>query len=220
MGKEQAACLRLILEQTFHQKLAPVELIKGKNHLCLFSPFNQVYLQDSTIISLPDELSPFYKGSVSRGKQKSSMRLQTIYALSSGTFKEFTMNSFTHNDQGASSDILRFLKPGDLVIRDLGYFVLKVLKKVALTGAYFLTRYHHGVNLYDAQTGEQINLSKVLKGNVLDMPVMAGIKEKLACRLVAVRLPDHVAEHRRRIAKNDRDRRLYHSREYKPFKQQ
>lgn len=214
MGKEQAECLRMILEQAVHQKLPFVRPRNGKERRSLFSAFREIYLQDSTIISLPDELSAFYKGSVSRGKQKSSIRIQAIYALSSGTFKEFAMNSFTNNDQAASPGILRFLKPGDLIMRDLGYFVLKVLKKVALKGAYFLTRYHHGVNLFHARTGEQVILSKVLKGNVLDMPVIAGAKEKLACRLVAVRLPEHVAAHRRRIAKNDRDKRLNHSGEY------
>lgn len=214
MGKELTDCLRMILEQTVHQKLPLVGPVGGKDHRSLFSCFGQTYLQDSTIISLPDELSPFYKGSVSRGKQKSGIRIQAIYALSSGTFKDFTMDSYTHNDQGASSDILRFLKPGDLMIRDLGYFVLKVLKKVSLTGAYFLTRYRYGVSLYDATTGERVTLSKVLRGSAVDMPVMAGQKEKLPCRLVAVRLPDHVAAQRRRIAKNDRDQRLNHSREY------
>lgn len=214
MGKEQAACLRMILEQTVRQKLPHVGPWNGKNHRSLFSAFRETYLQDSTIISLPDELSPFYKGSVSRGKQKSSMRIQAIYALSCGTFKEFTMDSFTHNDQRASSAILGFLKPGDLVIRDLGYFVLKVLGRIARRKAFFLTRYHHGVNLYHVQTGEQVSLNKVLKGSCVDIQVLAGKKEKLPCRLVAVRLPEHVAAHRRRMAKNDRDRRLNHSREY------
>ena len=213
MGKEQADCLRSILEQTFDMKLS-VQLMAGKNSQALFSPFGQTYLQDSTIISLPDELNPYYKGSVSRGKQKSSMRLQAIYDLSSGTFKDFSMDSFTHNDQGASGSIIRLLKPGDLVIRDLGYFALKVLKQVSLLGAFFLSRYHYTVNLYDPGTGEQLELGKVLGGSAVDRQVVAGAKEKLPCRLVAVRLPDHVANERRRIAKNDRDKRLNHSREY------
>lgn len=214
MGKEQVECLRMILEQTVHQKLPLIRPGSGKDHRSLFSAFGETYLQDSTIISLPDELSFFYKGSVSRGKQKSSMRIQAIYALSSGTFKEFAMDSFTHNDQAASGRIVKLLKKGDLVIRDLGYFSLKVFKKIARMKAFFLTRYRYGVRLYDAQSGEQVNLSKVLRGSAVDIPVMAGVKEKLACRLVAVRLPDHVAANRRRIAKNDRDRRLNHSGEY------
>ena len=50
------------------------------------------------------------------------MWVQAIYGLSSGTFKEFSLGSFTDNDQGASGNIIKLLKPGDLVIRALGYF--------------------------------------------------------------------------------------------------
>lgn len=213
-GREQTECLRLILEQAVHRKLPPAGLTKGKKRPSLFSPFHETYLQDSTIISLPDELGGHYKGSVSRGKQKSSMRLQATYALNCGTFKEFSMDSFTQNDQGASGRIVKLLKKGDLVIRDLGYFSLKVFGKIAQTKAFFLTRYRYGVSLYHAQTGEAVNLNNVLRGSAVDMPVMAGQKEKLPCRLVAVRLPDQVAAQRRRTAKNDRDKRLNHSSEY------
>ena len=53
MGPEQRDCLQAILEETFHMKLS-VGLMKGKNSQTLFSPFAEIYLQDSTIISLPD----------------------------------------------------------------------------------------------------------------------------------------------------------------------
>jgi hypothetical protein len=213
MGKGQRQCLHAILEETFKVRL-PVQYLAGKNSQALFSPFGETYLQDSTIISLPDGLSHYYKGSVSGGNQKSSMRLQAVYGLSSGTFKEFGLGSFTDNDQGASGNILKLLKPGDLVIRDLGYFVLKVFKQVALAHAFFLGRYRYGANIYDARTGKQIHLGKVLKGSTVDREVLAGATEKLPCRLVAVKLPVHVAAERRRKAKNDRDKRLNHSKEY------
>lgn len=213
MGQAQADCLRAILEQTFNRKLS-VRLMEGSNSQALFSPFGETYLQDSTIISLPDELNPYYKGSVSGGKKKSSVRIQATYSLSSGTFREFSMGSFTHNDQGASGHIIRLLSKGDLVIRDLGYFVLKVLKQIASMEAFFLSRCRYGINLYDATSGEPLELGKVLKGSAIDIPVVAGANEKLPCRLVAVRLPDDVANERRRKAKNDRDKRLNHSKEY------
>jgi len=142
------------------------------------------------------------------------MRIQVTYSLSSGTFKDLSMDSFTDNDQGASGNIIRFLKAGDLVIRDLGYFTLKVLKQVASLNAFFLSRCRYGINLYDAKTGEPLELGKVLKGSAIDIQVVAGAKEKLPCRLVAVKLPDRVANERRRKAKNDRDKRVNHSKEY------
>ena len=90
MGKALSDCLQAILQQTIMLKVH-VQSLPGKNNQALFSPFGETYLQDSTIISLPDELSLVYKGSVSKGKQKSSMRVQAIYGLSSGSFREFTL---------------------------------------------------------------------------------------------------------------------------------
>lgn len=213
MGKALSNCLQAIMERTFNRKLH-VQSLSGKNNQALFSPFGETYLQDSTIISLPDELSSVYKGSVSKGKQKSSIRVQAIYGLSSGTFREFTLSSFTDNDQGASGHILKLLKPGDLMIRDLGYYVLNVFWKVALMGAFFLSRYRFGTNIYDPHTDKQIQLGDVLKGSSVDIQVLVGAKEKLPCRLVAVKLPDPVAAERRRKAEKDRDKRLKHNKEY------
>ena len=213
MGKALSDCLQAILQQTIKLKVH-VQSLPGKNNQALFSPFGETYLQDSTIISLPDELNLVYKGSVSKGKQKSSMRVQAIYGLSSGSFREFTLSSFTDNDQGASGNIIKLLKRGDLVMRDLGYFVLNVFKRVALAGAFFLSHYRYNTNIYDAQTGNQIPLGEVLKGSQVDMKVLLGAKEKLPCRLVAVKLPDHVAAEKRRKAKKDRDKRLNHNKEY------
>lgn len=213
MGKEQRDCLQAILERTFNIRLS-VRFVAGKNSQVLFSPFGEIYLQDSTIISLPDDLSLYYKGSVSGGKQKSSMRLQVIYSLLSGSFREFGMHSFTDNDQGASGGIIKLLRPDDLVIRDLGYFVLNVFRQIASADAFFLSRYRYGTYIYDAHTGGQIQLKQVLKDSIVDLQVVLGAEEKLPCRLVAVKLPDHVAAQKRRKAKEDRDKRLNHSKEY------
>jgi hypothetical protein len=213
MGKELAACLQAILEQIFHTRVS-APYLTGKNKEALFSHFGEIYIQDSTIISLPEALKDHYKGSVSGGRQKSSMRLQVIYALFSGTFRKFDMNSFTDNDQGASGQIIKLLKAGDLVIRDLGYFVLKVFRQIASAGAFFLNPYRYGTYIYDARTGQQIQLRELLKDSTVDREVLIGAKEKLRVRIVAVKLPDHVAAERRRKAKSDRDKRLNHSKEY------
>jgi IS4 transposase len=213
MNKGQVQCLQAILEETFKIKFYQ-QYLSSKNDIALFSPFGEVYLQDSTIISLPDELYEFYKGSISKGKQKSSIRVQAVYGLLSGTFKEFSLGSFTENDQGASGDIINLLNPGDLIIRDLGYFVLKVFKAIDSVKAFFLSRYRYGVNIYDAKTGEQIYLSEILSRDVVDIEVLLGASERLKCRLVAVKLPGHIAAERRRKAKNNRDKRLNHSKEY------
>jgi hypothetical protein len=129
----------------------------------------------------------------------------------------FKVGSFTDNDQKASKDILQFIKEGDLVIRDLGYHVLKVLHSIVLKKAYFLSRYHHGSKAYNPDRKVEIDLLKVFSKNktgVVDINVLMGKKEQLPCRLVAIKMPGHISAERKRKAKNNRDKRLNHSNEY------
>ncbi|MFH1321790.1 MAG: transposase [Bacteroidota bacterium] len=111
--------------------------------------------------------------------------------------------------------ILQIAKKGDLVIRDLGYFVLNVFKEMAQTGIFFLSRLKYGVTIIDSVTGQPINLLEALKNKQsIDMQVYIGAKEKIAIRLVVVRVPEEVAAERRRQLKKDRDKRKKPSKEY------
>lgn len=214
MDKNQITLLRQILEQTFSINLK-IHYLKSYEEKSIFSPFSRVYLQDSTIISLPDRLCKYFKGSVSNGKQKSSIRLQVVYSLLTGSFQAFDIGSFTDNDQGASGKIVKHLKKGDLVIRDLGYHVLNVFKAIANREAYFLSRYRHLTNIYDKETKQEVCLLKLFsKRQIVDTEILLGKKEQLPCRLVAIKLPAHIAAERKRKAKADRDKRLNHDKKY------
>jgi hypothetical protein len=73
-------------------------------------------------------LSKVYPGNKNRtGKNFSVFKIQAIYDLLAERFVAFSTSGFTRNDQRASADILDLARKGDLVLRDLGYFVLSVL---------------------------------------------------------------------------------------------
>lgn len=205
-------CLKSILIKAFQSQIDSHYLTcKIGSSL---SHFGRVLIQDSTTIKLPDILINFYKGNKSKGKQKSVMRAQVVYELLSGTFKTFSIGSYTDNDQGAAGEIIQTLKKGDLVIRDLGYFVIRTFKNIAEAGAFFLTRFKFGCNIYCPVAGNNMKLLDLLKKNIVDIDILLGAKEKFDCRLVAIKLPEKVAAEKRRKAKSDRDKRLNHSKEY------
>ena len=140
VNKNLLLTLKSILLNAFHSKVNTYCLACCKTG-GLLSHFGRVFLQDSTNIHLPDMLTGLYKGNVSNGKQKSAMKIQVVYELLSGAFQTFNIGSFTDNDQGAAGNIIKTLKTGDLVIRDLGYFAIKVFRDIAGAGAFFLTRF-------------------------------------------------------------------------------
>jgi hypothetical protein len=75
-----------------------------------------------------------------------------------------------------------------------------MLAETAAAGAFFLTRLKHGTLLFNA-AGEPLNVLRWLKGPgeaVRDIPVQLGARQRLACRLITVRVPPEVAAERRR----------------------
>lgn len=187
----------------------------GKKKCSLFKGFKRVLLQASTSIQLPLCVRKFFPGNYSMGQQRAGAKIQAVYDLLSGCFCFFAFTSYTYNDHRASQMILDIACKGDLVIRDLGYMVLNCCRQMLEKGIDFVSRYRYGIKLYDIKTGEEINLLKLLRKKThLDLWVLAGDKERVPVRLVAVKLPEKVAIERKRKAAKNRDKRVKHSKEY------
>ncbi len=170
--------------------------------------FRRVVLQDSTTLRLSEELARFFPGPKNqRGAQPGMLKIQACYDLLSQSFVYFSLSSFRHNDQAASPEVLSFVQAGDLIIRDLGYFVLEVLEQIQVAQAYFLSRLRLGVSLWEADGRTPVNLlARLRKSGSLDGQFRLGAK-KVLVRLVAIRLPAAVAAQRRAQARQNRDRR-------------
>lgn len=182
--------------------LNPTTRIKG-----LLSPFKRVLLHDSTCERLPDHLAPFFPGSKNQRKATHAMlKIQFLFDLLSGSFVHSQLAGFTRNDQTAASDVLDFIRPGDLLLRDLGYFNLSCLESIAAKAAFFLSRYRHGVSVFTLE-GQPLDLVRELrKRGSIDQEVLLG-SQKVKARLVAQRVPQPVGNERRRRAKAARDQR-------------
>ena len=132
--------------------------------------------------------------------------------LLAGSIAHFSLSGFTRNDQSAARDILEVAGPGDLVLRDLGYFVLETFSEMIRRGIYFISRYSHKVSICDPETHRLLDLEKMVdKENTLDTCVLLGAKRLVPVRLIAVPVHIKVADERRRKAKQDRDKRLHPS---------
>jgi hypothetical protein len=119
----------------------------------------------------------------------------------------FSLSSYRHNDQAASPEVLPLLQAGDLIIRDLGYFVREVLEQIAAAQAYFLSRLRLGVSIWEVDGCTPVNLlDRLRKSGHLEGQFCLGAK-KVPVRLGAIRLPAAVAAERRRQARANRDRR-------------
>jgi len=170
--------------------------------------FRRVLVQDSTTIKLTPKLAAAFPGSRNqRGANHGQLKIQALYDLLAQRFVTFSLSGFNRNDQAAAGDVRRVVQAGDLVLRDLGYFVVASLQQIAQAGAFFLSRLRLDTGLLDPRTGQSLNLLGQLKRHgQFDGEVLLGASQ-LRVRLVAVKLPAAVAAERRRKARQNRDGR-------------
>lgn len=207
LHKRMGASACGFLLEVFGRCLQPA--MREAAHRGLFAPFRRVLIHDSTTLALPPRYAADFPGSTNQHGTFSQVKIQVVCNLLQGRLEQTSFSGFTRNDQRAAPDILPLLRPGDLVIRDLGYFVLSVFAAIIQSGAFFLSRYHHQLNVFDPRTKRQIPLAKILrKQGFLDQSVCLGERARLPVRLVALPVPAAVANQRRRQLRQNRDRHL------------
>jgi len=203
-------------KQALHKRLSPaIERFVAQAATCLFGnlpeartrlrgllqPFGRVLLHDSTVETLPEHLAKVFPGSGNQRKRYAALKIQFITDLLSGQPLHLSLSGFTRNDQAAAADILEVVRPGDLILRDLGYFVLRAFQWIMELGAFFVSRCRTDMTFYDPRTGQPLDLARQLRRCPhLDREVWLGA-QKLPVRLVALPLPEEVANQRRHKAK-------------------
>ena len=177
--------------------------------------YNRILIQDSTVIALPSWLSNHFPGNVSKGKKNAQLKIQVVYDIKANQFVHFEITPYTTNDQSKSKDILNIANSGDLVLRDLGYFTLESFNTMYSEPISFLSRLRYGVTIYSPETGKEIDiLTPSQKKGKFDAWVLIGKEKTVLVRLVAQKLTQAQADSRVRKAKNHRDKRLNHSKDY------
>ncbi len=90
--------------------------------------FQRIRILDATIFQVPKHLAHAYPGSGGCA-QTAGIKIQLEYDLHSGQFLNFQVGPGKNNDKTFGTECLVTLRPGDLCIRDLGYFSLEDLDR-------------------------------------------------------------------------------------------
>jgi hypothetical protein len=203
VNKELVEFLRKVLQSIMKKSLSREGKEKVSDKLRVFK---RIIIEDSTAIHLNDKLKKDYPSIVKNGKERATLKIQTAYEVTRKTFLNFELTSYRDNDQGYAREILKILKRGDLLIRDLGYFLLGVLKELSQLGVCYVSRLKKGVFIYLSEAEEPIDLASMLKKRgTLDMQVFLGKEEKMPARLIALPVEPEVAATRRRKARKDKN---------------
>ncbi len=198
------------LEQRFTKEAADfmkAELEKAMGQVIQAEPvtipllqrFNGVYLTDSSTVSLPNELSEVWVGCGNKsGSGKAALKLETRIEMLQGDIDGPVLTDGRTNDRKAARQH-KSLPKESLSIADLGYWKLADLEEKSSKDIYWLSRAQVGTILYD-EWGKRWSLADLMsrqKDNQVEMPILLGAKHQIEARLVAVRVPQEVADQRR-----------------------
>ena len=171
----------------------------------LLERFSKVILLDSSTVTLPAGQQHEFPGcGGGGGGGAAALKLQTELDLRSGAITHLGIEPGRSPDGATARQQARY-GAGALRITDLGYFCLAVFAAAAAAGEYFLSRWQFGTLVFTPD-GTRLDLLAWLgrqAGLFIDQPVLLGQAERLACRLVAWRLPQAQADRRRQKLRRD-----------------
>ena len=171
----------------------------------LLQRFSAVVLLDSSTISLPAALAPWWPGCT---PGTAALKLHVRYDLCRGQLAGLVVREARVSDQRTALQHAP-LPRGALRLSDLGFFALEVFAQMSEQGVYWLSRLASGTALYTADGVRWDALALLERQGTLsvDLPVRLGVDQRLAGRLLAERVPAPVAQQRRRRLRSEAKRR-------------
>jgi len=167
----------------------------------LLQRFTAVVLLDYSTIVLPDALGLWWPGCGGSSVQhtQAALKLGVRFDLCSGALRgPLLTDGRTHE---STTPIQHAPLPaGALRLADLGFFDLAVLAQTAAQDSYWLSRLHFTTAVYDAagRRWDVLDLLAAQGTRTVDLPIALGAQQRLAARLLAVRVAQEVADQRRR----------------------
>lgn len=192
--KEAADFMKAELEEAIGQVIQAEPVT-----IPILQRFKGVYLTDSSTVSLPDELSEVWVGCGNgKGGGKAALKLETRLDMLQGEIEgPFLIDGRTNDRKAARQH--KPLPKGSLSIADLGYWKLADLEEKSLNGVYWLSRPQVQTIIYN-EWGKRWSLADLLgkqTGDQVDMVILLGANHQIPARLIAVRVPQEVADQRR-----------------------
>lgn len=177
---------------------------------------NRILIKDSVCFQVDQSLSDLYPGS--KGSASGAcVRIQFEYDLLNGRINDLSLSAYAHQDAKNSIETIEKTQAGDLIIRDLAYMEIKVLKALIEKAAFFLCRLNPKVVVYtkkknqdDYQILNFLSITRHMRKKnqkFMEKTVYIGGKEKIRLRLITYLLPDKMVEQRIRELKNGRSKK-------------
>jgi len=183
--------LNELLEQRFDSVREP---------LCN-TELKRIIVEDSTHLVMGNgnnDTFPSYGNSVGKN---AGVKINLAYDLLSGQSASHTLETARTPDNKIGKALLQHVKEGDLILRDMGYWVKDSFRCIESLNAHWLSRLPVSSTVTSLDGKSLESLLKKTKRNTLDITVNIGARAPLGCRLIAVRVDPKIAQEKRRKRK-------------------
>jgi hypothetical protein len=193
-----AAFLLKCLHYVLTHKIASLGMIDTK----LLRHFSRVLIADSSSWDVSEKLHSVLPGS-GGAASAASCKIQAVYDYKHGELKFLDVTAGIVPDNHYTGHLPDVVEKGDLLLIDQGYFKFRTLADIVAKGAFFLTRFCVRILLKDPISQAPLDVEKYISkfhGNACELDVLMGGGEvpAVACRLIALRVSEQVANERRR----------------------
>jgi hypothetical protein len=169
-----------------------------------------VWVHDTSTVGLPQTLAHVWVGGSNQHAHQAALKLGVRWNLTHGTVQGPFLDHAISNDR-RTSIVDATLPPQRLRIADLGFFDSAELARLAAADGWWLSRLPLLLGLF-LPDGTRLDLVRWLEqqGVTSDQPVTMGVDARLPGRVLAARVPQDVADQRRRRLYADAKRRGGH----------
>jgi len=175
------------IKSIFEEQL--LKQIECAVHPDFLKKFTKVRIKDGTRFDLPERLKDYFKGFGGKNTSEAGVCIQFEFDLRTGTILEIELTDANKPDNKDVSLKAVDIEKGELVIRDLGYFMLDAVEKIIKNGAYIISRLNTKTKVYEPN-GEEIFFEKIYhwmsKNQIthLEKQVLIGQGHKIPIRLI------------------------------------
>lgn len=189
--------LKRILEYLLSKK------IQFRDKYPIINTYNKVRIKDSVCFQIPEAFKHKYPGSGGTGS-KSAVRIQFEYDLLTQEILELAVTSFNDQDRKNAGETVKNIQENELIIRDLGYVSISVLKEIEKQGADYINRLSN-TKVYIRPNKKKFELvdfknierdMRKEKETFRVLKVYIGEKKSLKCSLIIELVPTKIREER------------------------
>lgn len=194
LNERCAQFMKAVLEWAVKEKVSGI----AESAFPLLEKFKGVHIRDSSIIGLPATLKDVWKGNGNASGEYAALKLQVGWEYSHGALDGFILQAGSSQDKTSPYQAME-LPAGALHLSDLGYFSLEKLVQDSQNGVFWITRWRAKTRIWEPADHllDLVDFLSAHPQNQLDLPVRVGSQQQLACRLIASRVPQDVADRRR-----------------------